>query len=149
MRFRLRATLLDRRPRDGAHAPRRCPAADHPPDRCARGCSSRGGWRDQQRHDGVRRQHPVLAAARTSSSPRSRSRRRGRTVEAREYAIAGTYFNGLQIVDITDPENPDVTSVWDCGILQGDVQVFTQGDRTLATYTSEDTTRRRRIRLQC
>ena len=56
------------------------------------------------------------------------------------YAIAGTEFNGLQIIDISDPTAPKVASVYDCGTLQGDVQVFRQGDRTYATYASEDTT---------
>jgi hypothetical protein len=60
--------------------------------------------------------------------------------ETRSYAIAGTEFNGMQIVDITDPESAEIASVYDCGVLQGDVQVFTQGDRTFATYTSENTT---------
>jgi hypothetical protein len=55
------------------------------------------------------------------------------------YAIAGTEFNGMQIVDISDPEAAEVVAVYDCGILQGDVQVFTQDERTLATYTSENT----------
>ncbi len=57
----------------------------------------------------------------------------------RQYAFAGSYDNGLQIVDITDPENAQIAAVYDCGVLQGDVQIFKQGDRTFATYTSENT----------
>ena len=58
-------------------------------------------------------------------------------IAGRDYAFAGTYINGLQIVDITDPTTPVRTAVYDCAILQGDVQVFPQGDRILATYTAD------------
>jgi hypothetical protein len=58
----------------------------------------------------------------------------------RWYALAGSYWNGLQIVDIAWPPNAQVVGVYDCGITQGDVQVFTQADepgRTFVTYTSD------------
>jgi hypothetical protein len=61
-------------------------------------------------------------------------------VGGREYALAGSYRNGLQIVDISDPENATVAAVYDCGISQGDPQVFRQRDlrgRTFVTYTSD------------
>ncbi|MDQ3344025.1 MAG: hypothetical protein M3524_10715 [Actinomycetota bacterium] len=58
-------------------------------------------------------------------------------IAGRDYAFGGTYINGLQIVDITDPTTPIPTSVYDCAVLQGDVQVFQQGDRVLATYTAD------------
>ncbi|MEX2290692.1 MAG: hypothetical protein WD794_10235 [Mycobacteriales bacterium] len=58
-------------------------------------------------------------------------------IGGRDYAFAGTYFNGLQIVDITDPSKPEKAAVYDCAILQGDVQVFPQGERVLATYTAD------------
>jgi hypothetical protein len=58
-------------------------------------------------------------------------------IAGRDYAFGGTYNNGLQIVDITDPTAPVKTAVYDCNILQGDVQVFPQGDRVLATYTAD------------
>jgi hypothetical protein len=61
-------------------------------------------------------------------------------IGGREYAFAGSYDNGLQIVDITEPTEAFIAAVYDCGILQGDVQVFNQGDRWYATYTSENTT---------
>ena len=60
-------------------------------------------------------------------------------IGGRDYAFAGTYINGLQIVDITDPTKPVKTAVYDCKILQGDVQVFSQGERVLATYTADST----------
>ena len=57
-----------------------------------------------------------------------------------QYALAGSYRNGLHIVDISDPENATIAGIYDCGITQGDVQVFTQADepgRTFASYTSD------------
>ncbi len=59
----------------------------------------------------------------------------------REYAVAGSEFAGLHLVDITKPEKAAVAAIYDCGVLQGDVQVFNQGSRTFVTYTSEDTSR--------
>jgi hypothetical protein len=59
------------------------------------------------------------------------------TVEAREFAFAGTLGNGLQIVDITDPENAELAAVYDCGVSQGDVQVFTREEGTFVTYTQD------------
>ena len=61
-------------------------------------------------------------------------------VGGREYAFAGSYRNGLQIVDITEPRDAYVASVYDCGVTQGDVQVFSRDDlpgRTFVTYTSD------------
>jgi hypothetical protein len=57
--------------------------------------------------------------------------------EERRFALVGTYVNGMQIVDITDPEAADVVAVWDCAIAQSDVFTFTQGDRTFAAYSSD------------
>ncbi|MDQ3405026.1 MAG: hypothetical protein M3548_16825 [Actinomycetota bacterium] len=61
-------------------------------------------------------------------------------VGGREYAFAGSYRNGLQIVDITDPREATIAAVYDCGVTQGDVQVFRRADlpgRTFVTYTSD------------
>jgi len=58
----------------------------------------------------------------------------------RQYALAGSYRNGMQIVDITRPEDARIAAVYDCGVTQGDVQVFRRADmpgRTFATYTSD------------
>ena len=58
----------------------------------------------------------------------------------RWYALAGSYWNGLQIVDIAWPPSAQIVGVYDCAITQGDVQVFTQADetgRTFVTYTSD------------
>ena len=62
------------------------------------------------------------------------------TIGERRYALAGSYRNGLQIVDITDPEASEVASVYDCGVTQGDVQVFRQKakpGRVFASYASD------------
>jgi hypothetical protein len=62
------------------------------------------------------------------------------TIGGREYALAGSYRNGLQIVDISDPRRADIVAVYDCGVTQGDVQVVRQADlpgRTFVTYTSD------------
>ena len=60
-------------------------------------------------------------------------------IAGRDYAFAGTLRNGLQIIDITTPTRPQLISVYDCRISQGDVQVFKQGPRVLATYTADGT----------
>ena len=56
------------------------------------------------------------------------------------YALAGSYRNGLQIVDITRPDRATIAAVYDCGVTQGDVQVFRQKSkpgRIFAGYTSD------------
>ena len=58
----------------------------------------------------------------------------------REFALAGTLSQGLQIVDITDPTAPTKAAVYNCPISQGDVQVFERDGRTLITYTQDNTT---------
>jgi hypothetical protein len=61
-------------------------------------------------------------------------------VGTKQYALAGSYKNGMQIVDITSPANARVAAVYDCGVTQGDIQVFRQADkpgRLFATYASD------------
>src|SRR4051812_28408265 len=61
-------------------------------------------------------------------------------LRGRQYALAGSYRNGLQIVDIKRPAKARIAAIYDCGVTQGDVQVFRQRDergRTFATYTSD------------
>jgi hypothetical protein len=61
-------------------------------------------------------------------------------LQGRQYALAGSYNNGLQIVDIKRPRKARIAAVYDCGVTQGDPQVFRQADepgRTFATYTSD------------
>jgi hypothetical protein len=62
-------------------------------------------------------------------------------VQQRTFAFAGSYGDGLQIIDVTDPENSKLVSTWDCGVSQGDVQVFQRkdlGGRWFVTYTHDD-----------
>ena len=53
------------------------------------------------------------------------------------YSVAGSYDNGMHIIDITNPTAPRKAGRYDCGVSQGDVQVFTRGARTYATYTMD------------
>jgi hypothetical protein len=62
------------------------------------------------------------------------------TVAGKRYALAGSYKNGMQIVDISSPSNAKIVSTYDCGVTQGDVQVFKQADepgRTFVGYASD------------
>jgi hypothetical protein len=59
----------------------------------------------------------------------------------RTFAFAGSYGDGLQIIDVTDPANSEIVATWDCGVSQGDVQVFQRpdlGGRWFVTYTMDD-----------
>jgi hypothetical protein len=61
-------------------------------------------------------------------------------IAGRRYALAGSYMNGLQIVDVSAPKSSRIAAVYDCGVTQGDVQVFRQHDkpgRIFAGYTSD------------
>ncbi len=61
-------------------------------------------------------------------------------IGGRQYALAGSYRNGMQIVDITNPRESQIVSVYDCGVTQGDVQVFRQRSkpgRTFVAYASD------------
>ena len=46
----------------------------------------------------------------------------------KQYALAGSYRNGMQIVDISRPERARIAAIYDCGVTQGDVQVFRRAD---------------------
>jgi hypothetical protein len=63
-------------------------------------------------------------------------------IGGRQYALAGSYMNGMQIVDITNPRESRIVSVYDCGVTQGDVQVFRQASkpgRVFVSYASDTT----------
>jgi hypothetical protein len=57
----------------------------------------------------------------------------------KEYALAGTLRGGLQIIDITDPRQPRRVAVYDCQVTQGDIQVWRNNGRILASYTADGT----------
>jgi hypothetical protein len=61
-------------------------------------------------------------------------------IGGRQYALAGSYRNGMQIVDVTNPRDSRIVAVYDCGVTQGDIQVFRQADkpgRVFASYASD------------
>jgi hypothetical protein len=61
-------------------------------------------------------------------------------IGGRQYALAGSYRNGMQIVDITKPRQAQIVAVYDCGVTQGDVQVFRQAGkpgRVFVSYASD------------
>ena len=61
----------------------------------------------------------------------------------RRIAVAGSYYNGMHLVDVTSPTRSRTVGRYDCAILQGDVQVFRAADgskRTLAAYTADSAT---------
>ena len=60
-------------------------------------------------------------------------------LNGREYALAGTLRGGMQIIDITRPRSPKRVAVYDCAITQGDIQVWRNGRRVLASYTADST----------
>jgi hypothetical protein len=58
----------------------------------------------------------------------------------KRFAFAGSYGDGLQIIDVTDPANSARVATWDCGVAQGDVQVFRRDDlggRWFVAYTHD------------
>jgi hypothetical protein len=57
----------------------------------------------------------------------------------KEYALAGTLREGMQIIDITNPREPVKVATYDCDISQGDIQVWKNGTRILASYTADGT----------
>jgi hypothetical protein len=74
------------------------------------------------------------------------------TFGKKRYALAGSYYNGLQIVDVSRPQNSQLVSTYECGILQGDVQVFRAADgtrRTLVSYTADSNAAARYTDSQC
>jgi hypothetical protein len=64
------------------------------------------------------------------------------TIDGKErtFSFTGSYAGGIRIIDVTDPERPTLASTYDCGVTQGDVQVFTRpdlGGRVFAAYTQD------------
>ena len=59
-------------------------------------------------------------------------------INGRRYAVAGSYLNGMRVIDITEPAQPVVTSIMDCAIFQGDVQILIRDGRTYVIYAVDD-----------
>jgi hypothetical protein len=70
-------------------------------------------------------------------------------VGRKEYALAGTLREGMQIIDITRPRKPFVAAVYDCAISQGDIQVWKNHGRILASYTADGTFGTEGARSRC
>ena len=108
----------------------------------APGRSHRPGRRDHRsRRQHRARQEPVLHPRRAVRAPTSSSARTRSTAWRRRSRFAGSYGDGLQIVDVTDPADAELVATWDCGISQGDVQVFQRADlggRWFVAYTHDD-----------
>ncbi|MEX0836619.1 MAG: hypothetical protein WD010_11035 [Nitriliruptor sp.] len=86
----------------------------------------------------------TISVERQIETPRGKGKGKGKAparvetvTEERTFAFAGAYTNGLQIIDVTDPEAPELVSVYDCAIAQGDVQVFERDGRWLVAYTRD------------
>ena len=60
-------------------------------------------------------------------------------IRGKQYGLFGSYRQGMYIVDISKPQSATVAGIYDCGITQGDVQIFRDRGRTYATYTSDTT----------
>ncbi|HLG01074.1 MAG TPA: hypothetical protein VI916_11410 [Acidimicrobiia bacterium] len=62
----------------------------------------------------------------------------GNGAESRDFVVSGAYRNGLQLIDVTDPENPVIAQTFGCGMAQGDVQIFSRAGRTYALFGQDD-----------
>jgi hypothetical protein len=70
-------------------------------------------------------------------------------LDGRDYALAGTLGGGLQVVDITRPREPRRVATYDCAISQGDIQVWRQRTRVIASYTADGTVGEAGAQSQC
>jgi hypothetical protein len=66
--------------------------------------------------------------------------------EERDYAFTGTYQNGFNIIDVTNPVEPVKTAQYQCDVRQGDIQVMHRPDmlngdglsRTFVSYAMDN-----------
>jgi hypothetical protein len=58
-------------------------------------------------------------------------------LEERTFAFAGSYTNGLQVIDVTVPDQPELVASYDCAVAQGDVQVWQRDGRWLVGFTRD------------
>ncbi len=76
----------------------------------------------------------------------TRKRARGRKSDAdpstpgiqRTFAFAGSYYDGIDVVDVTDPVNAEKVANYDCGVGQGDVQILRRDGRVYVVYAQDD-----------
>ena len=82
----------------------------------------------------------TMTFSETAMAKKRPSKKDVTTTYEREFAFAGSYGDGLQIIDITNPDDAQLVSTWDCGVSQGDVQVFQRedlGGRWFVAYTHD------------
>ncbi|HVL95334.1 MAG TPA: hypothetical protein VM266_05695 [Solirubrobacteraceae bacterium] len=100
-----------------------------------------------RRKKGAKRRAALRKCRKQRARALTRARRAAADVDPtaagvqRTFAFAGTYYNGLQIVDVSDPETPRIVANYDCAIAQGDVQVFRRDDlggRVFVGYGADD-----------
>jgi hypothetical protein len=56
----------------------------------------------------------------------------------RTFAFAGSYYDGLDIIDVTEQASPKKVATYDCGIGQGDVQIFRRDGKAFLAYAQDD-----------
>jgi hypothetical protein len=85
------------------------------------------------------------ARARARAKARKKAKRRDAQPNVpglqRTFSFAGSYGDGLHVIDVTEAASPVLVATWNCGISQGDVQVFQRkdlGGRWFATFTQDD-----------
>jgi len=84
----------------------------------------------------------IAYEARNGDAPNYGTDQEFTKIRGKRYGLFGSYMNGMQIANVTKPAKARIVGVYDCGITQGDVQIFRQRDerrRVFATYTSDAT----------
>ncbi len=56
----------------------------------------------------------------------------------RRFAFAGSYYDGIDVIDVSEPGNETKVAGYDCGVGQGDVQIFNRGGRRYLAYAQDD-----------
>jgi hypothetical protein len=56
----------------------------------------------------------------------------------RRYAFAGSYYDGIDVIDVTTPGQETKVAGYDCGVGQGDVQLFERDGRRYLAYAQDD-----------
>lgn len=95
----------------------------------------------ERRRAAARRKAARRRAAKRRAAFQRRDARPAVAGLQRTFALAGSYGDGLHVIDVTDPEQATRVATWDCGISQGDVQVFRRDDlggRWFVTFTHDD-----------
>ena len=95
---------------------------------------------DFQHSDNMTHVKNIPYEARNGGTPNAGTDIEFARIGGRQYALAGSYKNGMQIVDVTRPSQATTVGVYDCGVTQGDIQVIRQADmpgRTFVSYTSD------------